>query len=68
MRVRPRPLLLGLLAVLLAAFVLFSVFYDPEALKAHFITQIEQQLGRKIEVGAANLSLFPASASTFPMW
>ena len=59
MRVRPRPLLLGLLAVLLAAFVLFSVFYDPEALKAHFITQIEQQLGRKIEVGAANLSLFP---------
>jgi hypothetical protein len=58
-RVRPRPLLLGLLAVLLVALALFSAFYDPEALKAYFIAQVEQQLGRKIEVGATSLSLFP---------
>ena len=59
MKVRPRPLLLGLLAVLLVALALFSVFYDPEALKGYLLQQVEQQLGRKIEVGATSLSLFP---------
>ncbi len=59
MRVRPRPLLLGFLAILLVIVALVSFLYDPEAVKGYLLQQVEQQLGRKIEVGEARLSLFP---------
>nr|MBI3612439.1 AsmA-like C-terminal domain-containing protein [Nitrospirota bacterium] len=59
MTVRARPLLLGLLAILLLAVLVFQFFYDPEQFKALLIQQVEDQLGRKMEVGQARISLFP---------
>lgn len=59
MRVRPRPWLLGLLAILLVAVALVSFLYDPELIQGYLLREVERQLGRKIEVGATSLSLFP---------
>lgn len=59
MTVRTRPLLLSLLAILLLAVLVFQFFYDPEQFKALLIQQVEDQLGRKMEVGQTRFSLFP---------
>ncbi|MFM8552660.1 MAG: AsmA-like C-terminal domain-containing protein [Nitrospiraceae bacterium] len=59
MTVRSRPLLLSLLALLLLAILAYQFLYDPERLKAVLIQQVEDQLGRTMEVGQARISLFP---------
>lgn len=59
MTVRARPLLLSLLAILLFAVLAFQFFFDPEQIKALLIQQVEDQLGRTMEVGQARISLFP---------
>lgn len=59
MTVRARPLLLGLLALLLLAVLAFQFLFDPERFKALLIQQVEDQLGRKMEVGQARFSIFP---------
>lgn len=59
MTVRTRPLLLSLLAILLLAVLVFQFLFDPAQFKALLIQQVEDQLGRKMEVGEARFSLFP---------
>ncbi|MDE3020151.1 MAG: AsmA family protein, partial [Nitrospirota bacterium] len=59
MTVRARPLLLGLLALVLLVVLAFQFFFDPEQFKALLIQQVEEQLGRNIEVSQARFSVFP---------
>ncbi|HZS11077.1 MAG TPA: AsmA family protein, partial [Nitrospirales bacterium] len=58
---RVRIALLGALALLLLAVIALSLFlaYDPDFFRALVLTQIEQQLGRHIEVREARLEIFP---------
>ncbi|MES4785683.1 MAG: hypothetical protein C4294_07525, partial [Nitrospiraceae bacterium] len=39
--------------------VIFPFLYDPDSVKALLLRQVEQQIGRKIEVGQARLEIFP---------
>jgi len=59
---RPRAIILGLVAILLlgvvTAFTL-PYFLGPDYIQSFFLQQIEQSLGRKIEVGQARLKVFP---------
>jgi hypothetical protein len=59
--VRPRTLLLSLLAILLLVMVMASVPFlsDPDYAKKLILSQVEQQIGRKIEVGQAHLEIIP---------
>lgn len=54
-------MIIGALAILLLALgiLAFPLFYDPDAVKQFLLKQVEQQLGRKIEVGQARLEVFP---------
>jgi len=59
--VRPRTLLLSLLAILLLVMVMASLSFlsDPDYAKKLILSQVEQQIGRKIEVGQAHLEIIP---------
>ncbi|MBI4400137.1 MAG: AsmA-like C-terminal domain-containing protein [Nitrospirae bacterium] len=61
MAVRRRPLVLGLLAVLLlvVSIASFPFLYHPDYIVQLLLQQVEHQLGRKIEVGQAHLGIFP---------
>ncbi|MCH6557148.1 MAG: AsmA-like C-terminal domain-containing protein [Nitrospirae bacterium] len=58
---RSRALFRSLLAILLIVAVLlsFQLLYDPAHLKGLLLEQMEQSLGRKVEIGHASLELFP---------
>jgi len=51
--------LLGLVALFLLAILAVQYFSDSDPLKRFVIEQVEQQLGRKMDIGSARLSLFP---------
>jgi hypothetical protein len=53
--------MLGIVAILLLAvgILAFPLLYDPNAFKQLLLDQVEQQIGRKIEVGEARLEVFP---------
>lgn len=53
--------MLGILAILLLAvgILAFPLLYDPDAFKQLLLDQVERQIGRKIEVKAARLEVFP---------
>jgi hypothetical protein len=53
--------MLGIVAILLLAvgILAFPLLYDPNAFKKLLLDQVEQQIGRKIEVGEARLEVFP---------
>ncbi len=53
--------MLGIVAILLLAvgILAFPLLYDPNAFKQLLLDQVEQQIGRKIEVGEAHLEVFP---------
>lgn len=60
MRLRLRTVLFVSLAFLLSALILAArFFYDPNYVTSLLLKQVEQQIGRKIDVGAARLELFP---------
>lgn len=59
MTVRARFVFLGLLALFLLAILAVQSFSDSEQLKQFVVEQVEQQLGRKMEIGGARLSIFP---------
>lgn len=59
MTVRARFVFLGLLALFLLAILAVQSFSDSEQLKGFVVAQVEQQLGRKMEIGGARLSIFP---------
>ena len=61
MTVRPRTLLLSLLAILLLVMVMASLPFlsDPDYAKKLILSQVERQIGRKIEVGQAHLEIIP---------
>ena len=53
--------MLGILAILLLAvgILAFPLLYDPDSFKQFLLDQVERQIGRKIEVRAAHLEVFP---------
>src|SRR3982750_345207 len=53
--------MLGIVAILLLAvgILAFPLLYDPNAFKQLLLDQVEQQIGRKIEVREARLEVFP---------
>src|SRR5690242_17225259 len=53
--------MLGIVAILLLAvgILAFPLLYDPNAIKQLLLDQVEQQIGRKIEVREARLEVFP---------
>ena len=53
--------MLGIVAILLLAvgILAFPLLYDPNAFKQLLLDQVEQQIGRKIEVREAHLEVFP---------
>jgi hypothetical protein len=53
--------MLGIVAILLLAvgILAFPLLYDPNAFKQLLLDQVEQQIGRKIEVKEARLEVFP---------
>lgn len=59
MTARVRSFLLGLVALFLLAILAVQYFSDSDPLKRFVIEQVEQQLGRKMDIGSARLSLFP---------
>ena len=61
MTVRPRTLVLSLLAILLLLVVIASLPFlsDPDYAKKLILSQVERQVGRKIEVGQARLEIIP---------
>ncbi|MGH7236314.1 MAG: AsmA family protein, partial [Nitrospiraceae bacterium] len=61
MTVRPRTLVLSLLAILLLVLVMASLPFlsDPDYAKKLILSQVERQIGRKIEVGQAHLEIIP---------
>ncbi|WP_447976865.1 YhdP family protein [Candidatus Nitrospira bockiana] len=61
MTVRPRTLIVVVLVVLLLTLgiLAFPLLYDPAGVKQFLLGQVEQQLGRKIEVGRTRLEVFP---------
>ena len=63
--VRFRTLMLGILAILFLAvgILAFPLLYDPDAFKQFLLDQVERQIGRKIEVRAAHLEVFPEFVS-----
>lgn len=61
MAFRPRTFVIAFLILLLLGVlvVIFPFLYDPDSIKALLLRQVEQQVGRKIEVGQTRLELFP---------
>src|SRR6476660_2353601 len=53
--------MLGIVAILFLAvgILAFPLLYDPNAFKQLLLDQVEQQIGRKIEVREARLEVFP---------
>ncbi|HTK86419.1 MAG TPA: AsmA-like C-terminal region-containing protein [Nitrospiraceae bacterium] len=54
-------MMLGIVAILFLAvgILAFPLLYDPNAFKQLLLDQVEQQIGRKIEVREARLEVFP---------
>ncbi len=59
MTVRSRPLLVGLFGLLLASLLAAWLLVDVDSLKASLLSQVEEQIGRKLEVGQVRFSIFP---------
>lgn len=61
MAVRFRTWVLILVAIVLTTVgvVAFPLLYDPDSVKIYLLKQVEEQIGRRIEVGGTELQLFP---------